>query len=314
MNNDLSLVQKRLFKKHIEIVKEKSSIENAIFQHSVLCQTFMPYRNPGKDIRIWSQQQGNVSLAIQGSEIMNPKTRKYEFSGLPFGPKARLILAHINSEAIRNQSPDIDVQRTMTAFMKKMGLHVNGYNIKQVKNQLRRISASTISLTYTDGDGGIQVDLKIVKMFNLWFPKDERQQVLWNSNIKLTNDYFESLVNHAIPLDERALAALSHTAMGLDIYVWLAQRLHRIDPQKPVFLTWAAIKEQFGRGYNDMYKFKQVFRKTLKDALLQYPQARVKEDKNKGFYLQNSPSPLEKKTTFHIGSFDSGKLSKNSRK
>lgn len=298
MSSDLTAVQKRLLSTHVDIIKQKSTIQNAIFQHSVLCQTFMPYRNPGKDVRIWSQQQGNVSLAIQGSEIMNPKTREYEFSGLPFGPKARLILAHINSEAIRNQSPDINVEQTLSAFMKKMGFHVNGYNIKQVKNQLRRISASTISLAYTDDNGGVQVDLKIIKMFSYWFPKDERQQVLWNSSIKLTSDYFESLMNHAIPLDERALAALSHTAMGLDIYVWLVQRLHRIDPQKPIFLTWAAIKEQFGRGYNDMYKFKQVFRKTLRDVHLQYPQARIQEDKNKGFVLANSPSPLEKKTHY----------------
>lgn len=301
MKNNFTSVQQRLFSTHIDILKQKASIQNAIFQHSVLCQTFMPYRNPGKDVRVWSQRQGNVSLAIQGSEIMNPKTREYEFSGLPFGPKARLILAHINSEAIRNQSPDINVEETMSAFMKKVGFHVNGYNIRQVKGQLRRIAASTISLGYSDGEKGVQVDLKIVKMFNLWFPKDERQQVLWDSNIKLTSDYFESLISHAIPLDERALAALSHTAMGLDIYVWLVQRLHRINPKQPLFLTWAAIKEQFGRGYNDMYKFKQVFRKTLKDVILQYPQARIKEDKNKGFHLQNSPSPLEKKTVMFLG-------------
>jgi hypothetical protein len=301
MSSDFTPVQKRLFSTHVDIIKEKSTIQNAIFQHSVLCQTFMPYRNPGKEVRIWSQTQGNVSLAIQGSEIMNPKTREYEFSGLPYGPKARLILAHINSEAIRSQSPDINVEETMSAFMKKMGLHVNGYNIKQVKNQLRRIAASTISLAYTEGDSGVQVDLKIVKMFNLWFPKDERHHVLWNSNIKLTTDYFESLINHAVPLDERALAALAHTAMGLDIYVWLVQRLHRIEPDKPVFLTWAAVKDQFGRGYNDMYKFKQVFRKTLRDVLMQYPKARIKEQKNKGFYLANSPSPLEKKKIYHIG-------------
>lgn len=298
MANDLSPVNKRLLRTHVDLIKNKTTLQNAIFQHSVLCQTFMPYRNPGKEVRVWSHEQGNVSLAIQGSEIFNPKTREYEFSGLPFGPKARLILAHINSEAIRSQSPSIDVERTMSAFMKKMGLHVNGHNIKQVKNQLRRIAASTISLAYTDGDKGMQVDLKIVKMFNLWFPKDERQQVLWDSNIKLTNDYFESLINHAIPLDERALAALSHTAMGLDIYVWLVQRLHRIDPKQPLFLTWATIKGQFGRGYNDMYKFKQVFRKTLKNVLTQYPEARIKEDKNKGFVLSQSPSPLEKKVHY----------------
>lgn len=301
MSESTSPVQKRLLNAHVDIIKNRATIQSAIFQHSVLCQTFMPYRNPGKDVRVWSQKQGNVSLAIQGSEIMNPKTQEYEFSGLPFGPKARLILAHINSEAIRTQSPDINVDRTLSSFMKRMDIHVNGYNIKQVKSQLRRIAASTISLAYTDGNQGIQIDLKIVKMFNLWFPKDERQQVLWNSNIKLTDDYFGSLIEHAIPLDERALKALSHSAMGLDIYAWLAQRLHRIDPQKPVFLTWAALKEQFGRGYNDMYKFKQIFRKTLKVVLLEYPGARIKEDKNKGFHLIHSPSPIGQKTLYHFG-------------
>ena len=212
-----------------------------------------------------------------------------------------MILAHINSEAIRGQSPDIDVDRTLSGFMKRMDIHVNGYNIKQVKNQLRRIAASTISLAYSDGQQGVQVNLTIVKMFNLWFPKDERQQVLWNSNIRLTDDYFNSLIDHAIPLDERALKALAHTAMGLDIYAWLAQRLHRIDPKQPVFLTWAALKDQFGRGYNDMYKFKQIFRRTMKTVLLEYPQARIKEDKNKGFYLAHSPSPIGQKTIYHLG-------------
>jgi hypothetical protein len=35
---------------------------------------------------------------------------------------------------------------------------------------------------------------------------------------------------------ESALATLAHTALGLDIYCWLAQRLHRIDPRKPAFI------------------------------------------------------------------------------
>lgn len=93
---------------------------------------------------------------------------------------------------------------------------------------------------------------------------------------------FNSLVNHAIPLDERALAALSHSAMALDIYAWLAQRLHRVNPKEPQFLTWKALKEQFGRGYNHMYKFKQIFRKTLTLARSQYPQAGIQEEKKQG--------------------------------
>ena len=33
----------------------------------------MPYRDPGKDVRIWKQKQGHVSLAIQASESFNPE-------------------------------------------------------------------------------------------------------------------------------------------------------------------------------------------------------------------------------------------------
>ena len=46
--------------------------------------------------------------------------------------------------------------------------------------------------------------------------------------IRLSADYFESLQRHAVPLNKHYLSALSHSAMALDVYSWLAQRLHRI--------------------------------------------------------------------------------------
>ncbi|MFM9947704.1 MAG: replication protein RepA [Saprospiraceae bacterium] len=299
--SELTPIQKRIQDSTFQMVLHKGTIKDSVFQHSVLCQTFLPYRNPGADVRIWKQKQGNVSLAIQASESYNPEKDDFEFIGLPYGPKARLILSHINSEAIRNQSRSVNVEDSMSAFIRCMGLSLDGRTIQEVKTQLRKISTSTLSLGYSDQEKGIQVDLKIVKAFDLWFPKDERQRVLWPTSIQLTEDYFNSLVNHAIPLDERALAALSHSAMGLDIYAWLAQRLHRINPKEPQFLTWKALKEQFGRGYSQMYKFKQIFRKTLALARSQYPQAAVFEEKNRGYWLHNSPSPIERKAIISIG-------------
>lgn len=297
----LTPIQQRLLGSHMEIINDKATINDAIFQHSVLCQTFLPYRNPGKELRIWKHKQGNVSLAVQASEAYNPDIEDFEFIGLPYGAKARLILAHINSEAIRNQSQHVNVQDSMSAFIKRIGLNVDGRTIEEVKNQLRRLATSTLSLGYSDEGGSVEAHLKIVKAFNLWFPKDENQRVLWTSSIQLTDDYFNSLQHHAVPLDERALASLSHNAMALDIYAWLVQRLHRIDPKAPQFVTWAAIKDQFGMGYSQMYKFKQIFRGTLEIVKLQYPQARIKEDKNKGYHLAHSPSPIEKKTILFLG-------------
>jgi hypothetical protein len=292
----------RLVKSAANIALDKASIEDAIFQHSVLCQTFLPYRNPGEDVKIWQQKQGNVSLAVQANHAANPATGDYEFVGLPYGTKSRLILAHINSEAIKSQSRVIDVEETLTGFIKKIGLNADGRTIKEVKEQLRRLTTSFISISYFNGEESLQVDLKIVKAFNLWFPKDEKQRVLWTSKIQLTDDYFTSLCNHAIPLDERALGALSHNAMALDIYAWLAQRLHRIDPSHPQFVSWQNLKDQFGHGYDQMFKFKQVFRSTLRIVLTQYPAARIEEDKNKGLKLYCSASPIPMKTVSFIGS------------
>ena len=75
------------------------------FQHTGFCQTSLPYRNPGDDVRQWQREQGSVSLLVKAGEARHPKTRKWIELGLPWGTKPRLILAHLNAEAIRRQSP-----------------------------------------------------------------------------------------------------------------------------------------------------------------------------------------------------------------
>jgi hypothetical protein len=99
--------------------------------------------------------------------------------------------------------------------------------------------------------------------------------VLWPQTVRLSEEYFASLQRHAVPLDERAVAALAHSAMGLDLYAWLAQRLHRVEPGRPAFIPWAALREQFGWHYGRLDKFKAVFRPTLDMVLTQYRGARL---------------------------------------
>lgn len=285
----------------IDIWRNKGSIKDAAFQHSVLCQTYLPYRNPGDDVTLWEHSQGKASLNIQCLREKNPYTGDFDYLGVPYGTKARLIMAYLNTQAIKSQSPIIDVESSITSFIEKIGLANKGKNFKEVKNQLARIASSIITLNYLESEGHtLNVRFSLVKKYDIWFPKDQRQRVLWNSQIQLTDDYFNELMNHAVPLDERALAALKNSAMGLDIYCWLAQRLHRIPHGKAQFVSWQNLKEQFGGGFKTMKKFKEVFRHTLAIVHSQYLTARIREDKNKGFYLENSPSPIEKKTTIFL--------------
>lgn len=137
----------------------------------------------------------------------------------------------------------------------------------------------------------LQVNSQIVGAFELWSGRDKHQRVPWPSTIQLSNEYFASLKNHAVPLDERALAALAHSAMALDIYTWLAQRLHRIPPNRPQFVPWNALKVQFGQGYDRMDNFRRVFLQTLRLVHGQYQTARF-ELSAKGMTLFHSLQPV----------------------
>ena len=116
------------------------------------------------------------------------------------------------------------------------------------------------------------VQSQIVTAFSLWLEKDRRQRVFWPSTIRLSADYFASLQRHAVPLDQHHLAALSHSAMALDVYAWLAQRLHRVGKGKGTPLPWTAVAAQFGgSGYERIRKFRGNFKVALGQVRARWP-------------------------------------------
>lgn len=285
----LSTIQTRLVNTSHDIALNDP--EGISYQHTIFCQTGLPYRDPGDELRRWERRQGKASLLINAGEIINPDTQEFVDVGLPFGPKPRLILTHLNSQALKTASPVIEVESSLTAFVKRLGLDGNGRDVRSIKDHLSRLSAATIRLGFVAENRAVQVNTQIVKAFDLWFQKNERQRVLWPSTVQLSDDYFQSLMHHAVPLDERAVGALSHSAMALDLYAWLAQRLHRVKKEQPQFITWVALKEQFGYHYDRMDNFKRVFRNTLTIVHSQYHDARFQID-GKGMTLQHSQPPI----------------------
>ncbi len=264
------------------------------FQHTVLCQTGLPYRNP-KGLRFWQRQQGFAALEIEAGRAFDPDKDEWVNVPLPWGPKPRLVLAHLNAEALRLDSPEIEIDSSLSAFVKRIRGFDGGREIRMFEQQLRCLSTATIRLAMDRGGHVSQINTHVVTGFvDLWFRKDERQRVLWNPRVRLSQEYFDSLKLHAVPLNEADLAALAHTAMGLDIYAWLAQRLHRIDPRKPAFIAWTALKEQFGPDYDRMDNFKRFFRKTLAQVQRRYQAARLELD-NCGMTARNSPPPIAKR-------------------
>ena len=196
---------------------------------------------------------------------------------------------------MRQRSPVIEVERSLTAFVKALNLDPTGRNIGIIKDQLSRLAASHITLGFAQGGEALTIKSDIISAFSLWWPKDDRQRVVWPSVVRLSPDYFDSLTRHAVPLHDGALIALSGSAMALDVYCWLAQRLHRIEWGKRVFVPWSALKAQFGWHYDRMDHFKPVFRKVLCDVHGQYRAADL-ELNDSGMTLRHSPPPVKGRT------------------
>lgn len=286
----LSHVQRRLIDSSVAI--QQDDPESLLFQHSVFCQTGLPYRDPGDDIISWERSNGHIALSVEAGKAYDPAAGKYQQQGLPFGPKPRLVLAHLNAEALRCGSPEIEVGSSLTQFARRIYRNdPNGHELKLLKTQLGRLSVSLVRMALVEGSTAVQIQTNVITKLDLWFPKTEGQRVLWPSTVQLDSDYFASLQKHAVPLDERAVASLAHSAMALDIYAWLAQRLHRIPTGKPQFVSWASLHQQFGWSYKRIRAFRAVFLHTLGQVQSQYPKAKLSADDG-GLTLSNSQPPI----------------------
>lgn len=275
-------IQKRL----LEAATRPNASPVHLYQHSIFCQTSLPYRDPGDHTREWERRNGNVHLLVKAGHAMHPQERRLVPLGLPFGPRCRLVLMHLNQRALLTKSPRIEVEDSLTAFVDRvLKLAPTGRNVRTIKQQLARLAASDITLGTADdniaGEHGGVDQVHIIRHFDVWLPKDERQRVLWPSTIDLSLDYFASLLSYAVPLNEEHIGALSHSALALDIYAWLAQRLHRVPRDKPAHVSWPALHGQFGQGYTGergIRRFRQVFRVALQLVLQLYRDANVVDE------------------------------------
>jgi hypothetical protein len=304
-------LQRRL----LDATADQQEPENTLYMHTLFCQTSLPYRDPGDSVREWRKTNGNLVLKVIAGEVVDPNTGEDVPLNLPFGVKARTILMHMNQRTLVTGRSTVDMEDSLTRFVVRvLRLDPHGRNMRMVKEQLARLAASTIRLAILKDGHTLMVNSQIVTAFEIWFPKDERQRVLWPSIIQFSSEYFESLQAHAVPLDETHISALCHSAMALDIYSWLAQRLHRIPPARPITISWASLHNQFGQGWDRVDNFRRVFRVAMKEVLAVYQSARVEEDERQkaraymsggrpiirepallGLTLYNSPPPVARR-------------------
>jgi hypothetical protein len=132
------------------------------------------------------------------------------------------------------------------------------------RKQMEALAACRLTLGMHAEGKVVTVDAKPIKRFEAWLQPDGDQRTLWPGVLELSPDFYETLRNHAVPLDYRALSALKHSALALDIYTWLAHRLCRVREAGGVRLTWDNLRDQFGQEYGNIKDFKREFLSVLR--------------------------------------------------
>ncbi|GAB3742355.1 replication protein RepA [Spirosoma lituiforme] len=294
---DLTPIAKRRTKLIYEAKQEEPDDREILFQSSVLCHCYLPRREPDQaPNEIWQTESGKFSLYVMPMPIRNPATHEMQYLGLPYGVKARIILATLNTIALKTQNRVIDMPAgSVTEFNSLMGFSEGGSQVSAVRDQISRMASCVIRMTYDGQDGQQNINMPLVSGFTLFPDKHPDQLMLWPSEIELSELYFNNLMEHAVPLAKSHLTALSNNATAIDWYTFLAHRLHRIPANKPQFLGWQTIKEQFGGDYTRMVDFRANFKKVHRLVKSLYTDARVEEKGTRGLTLHFSQTPIPKR-------------------
>jgi hypothetical protein len=256
-----------------ELMSVLPSADDLSFLHSGLCQVALPHSRPSENSLVWRRQSGRFSLLVQPGVIDADGIAQHV--GVPYGPKARLIMIHLQTEGLKSRT--VNLGASFSAFMRSLGLAVTGGTrgtITAVREQALRIAQCRFTMQWDEansaGEGrAIIANTSIVDGLELWRANGQR----WAETVELSEKFHAHLQEHAVPLDKRGLAQLSANSLGLDLYALLAYRLPRLE--RDVHLRWVTLQAQIGSAERTTNTLAARIREVMPDVLTAYPHAQV---------------------------------------
>ena len=179
----------------------------------------------------------------------------------------------------------------MNQWLISMGIDNGGKTYKLVREQSKRLSMCKLTFFRETANATHITNGSFVR--DAILPaQDSDQLLLWREAVRLDEGFYQSLIEHPMPVRELAIREIGGRSMAIDVYIWLAYRLHKITSATPI--SWPALFAQFGGGYSQMYHFKSKFKEPLALALAAYPEARVTADDD-GLTLHPSPPAVSER-------------------
>ena len=304
---------------HLAIEAEDAKSAGALgFMARALVIATMPYKDPKTDA--FMRTNGDFRLRIVAG---------YE-GGVPYGIYPRLLMSWVATEAVRRQSPVIELGDSLRLFLRDvLELRSSGGGVRgsatRVTEQMKRLFGSLVTAQYTGGLDKRGFTLKNVLIADeleidddeaagldspgaalaapgsadaeLWTPQERHEAGQWRSRVRLSNGFFTECVTNPVPIDLRAYKSLRGNPLAMDVYTWLTYRMSYTQRRsKPI--RWEALMNQFGSNYNSadpgqaVRDFKKAFLRALELVRLVYPQAALEIGEHGLVLLPSRPHVL----------------------
>lgn len=262
--------------------------------YSGFALTALPHRRL-PDEQPWERRGHRIRLLIEPGRLP-VRNGGFKLYGVPYGSRARMILLYLQTRAIQTDSREVELGRSMHEWLDRMGLSVGGQTYRDIREQASRIAACNLTFAWDDANGmGFEKDSIVKGGVHFSMEGNASQNRLWEDRVCLSEAFFRELKAHPVPIWEPALRYIQNNSTSIDIYIWLAYRLHSLS--RSTTLTWPAVFEQFGAGYSRLRDFRKRFIEALHLALAVYPEARI-DISETGLVLHPSAPPIpERKMT-----------------
>lgn len=233
---ELTATARRVVEASVQIAANPLRAHDLSFMHIVFTQVSIP-RAPSS-AREHFTTCGDAWIRLRAGSISIDGEEWH--AELPSGALARLALAYINTYVVKTRSRHVPVAESAHAWLRAMGKSSSAAHADRARRALANLVACDLTIGWKDST----LYSRPIHAVSEW--RRDRHGIGWPKALEVSADYAESLWSKsAVPLDRRALSALSGSALAMDIYVWLSYRLYRVG-RRGAFIPWPAIEAQFG--------------------------------------------------------------------
>ena len=263
------------------IVEAPAEVQKGYLAKWLVVCTF-PHSKPKEEK--YTRINGDYTLTI-----LSGTDKKGDYLGLPYGAPVRLLLFWIITEANRlkwtgDYSRRIHLGESMSRFVEMVGYDPETGrgergDATRLRDMMQRLFSCRISFTRSETANGATgfswLNMDVAPKGELWWDvKKPDQASLFDSWIELGEDFYKAVTTNPVPFDFRAMCALKHSPMAIDLYAWLTWRVHAMKDGSSAAIPLhgpKGIAPQIGANYGRERDFKAALAEGLEAVKLVWP-------------------------------------------